>query len=192
MSQANKQLALQALRLLAGGDPDEYAQLHHPDYVNHEAAAGRQRGREGARATAVFLNSVFDDLHHEPLDVIAERDLVVVRARASGRQVGEIDGFAASGRPFSVQHIHIFRVTDAKIIEHWACRDDLGAARQIGAIPERGRSSVVGRLAARRHRRRASPASSAPQLLSAVAGPWMCWFGMPFPLPGAASEEGNR
>ena len=56
MSQANKQLVLQAFRVLDSGDPDAYAELHHPDYVNHEAAAGRQRGPEGARATAIFLN----------------------------------------------------------------------------------------------------------------------------------------
>jgi predicted ester cyclase len=188
VSEANKQLVVQALHALDGGDPDAYAELHHPDYVNHEAAAGRQRGPEGARATAVFLNSVFEDLHHEPLDVVAESDLVVVRAQASARHVGEINGLAATGRPFSVQHIHIFRVTDAKISEHWACRDDLGAARQIGAIPERGRNSVISRLAARRHRR----PSTAPVWLGAVAGPWMWWFWMPIPLPRRESEEGRR
>ncbi|MDE1853287.1 MAG: ester cyclase [Thaumarchaeota archaeon] len=32
----------------------------------------------------------------------------------------------------SVQHIHLFRVVDGKIVEHWANRDDLGAARQVG------------------------------------------------------------
>jgi predicted ester cyclase len=137
VSHANKQVALDALRELAGGSPDAYAERHHADYVNHEAAATRQRGPAGARATAVFLNSVFADMRHEPLDVVAEGDLVVVRMQASGRQVGEIDGFAATGRSFSVQHIHIFRVTDGKISEHWACRDDLGAARQLGLIPER-------------------------------------------------------
>jgi predicted ester cyclase len=189
VSEANKQLVLQALHALDGGDPDAYAELHHPDYVNHEAAAGRQRGPEGARATAVFLNGVFDDLRHEPLDVVAERDLVVVRAWASARHVGAIDRFSATGRSFSVQHIHIFRVTDGKISEHWACRDDLGAARQIGAIPERGRAGVISRLVARRHRRRDRQPSTAPIWLGAVAGPWMWWFWMPIPLPRCESEE---
>jgi predicted ester cyclase len=134
MSQANKQLALRALQALNAGSADAYAELHHPDYVNHEAAPSRQRGPEGARATAAFLHRTFEDLHHEPLDVIAERDLVVVRVQASARHVGEIDGFAPSGRRFSVQHVHIFRITDGKISEHWACRDDLGAARQMGHL----------------------------------------------------------
>ena len=137
MSQANKQLVLQALHALDRGDPEAYAELHHRDYVNHEAAAGRRCGPDGARSTAVFLNSVFEDLSHEPLDAIAEHDLVAIRAQASGRHVGEIDGFRATGRTFSVQHIHIFRVTDGRIAEHWACRDDLGAARQMGLVASR-------------------------------------------------------
>ncbi len=135
MSQANKQLVLQALAALDRGDADAVAELHHPDYVNHEATSGRQRGPEGARATAVFLNRTFQDMHHEPLDAVAEGDLVVIRAQASGRHVGEIDGFPATGRTFSVQHIHIFRLADGKISEHWACRDDLGAVRQLGLVP---------------------------------------------------------
>ena len=192
MSEANKQLVLQALRLLEGGDPDGYAELHHRDYVNHEAAAGRRRGPDGARATTVFLNRVFEDLHHAPLDVIAERDLVVVRTRASGRHVGEIDGFAATGRAVSVQHIHIFRVTDGKISEHWACRDDLGAARQMGVVPERGRSGAMRRLAARRHRPHTRRPSRAPESLAAAASPWMWWFWMPIPLPRHESRDGDR
>jgi predicted ester cyclase len=192
VSQANKQLVLEAILKLDSGDHDAYAELHHPDYVNHEAAAGRQRGPEGARVTAVFLNRVFADMHHEPLDVIAERDLVVVRAQASGRHVGEISGFPATGRTFSVQHIHMFRVADGQIIEHWACRDDLGAARQIGAIPKGGRSGVIRRLAARRHRRPDRRPSTAPAVVAAIAGPWMWWFWMPLPLPRPETEEGHR
>jgi predicted ester cyclase len=135
VSKTNTQLVLQALRALAGGDLDAYVELHHPDYVNHEAAAGHLRGADAAHNTATFLHGAFDDLELEPLDTVSEHDLVVVRARFSGRQVGPLDGFAPSGRSCSVQHIHIYRVTEGKISEHWACRDDLGAARQMGLLP---------------------------------------------------------
>ena len=36
------------------------------------------------------------------------------------------------GRPFRTQHIHMYRIDKGKIKEHWANRDDLGAARQLG------------------------------------------------------------
>jgi predicted ester cyclase len=135
VSPFNKQVVLRVVEALNARDLDAMGELHHPDYVNHEARAGAPHGPAAARATAVFLHSTFEDLRIEPLDLVAENDLVVVRAQVGGRHVGAIDGFQPSGRRFSVQHIHIFRVTDAKVSEHWACRDDLGAARQMGLVP---------------------------------------------------------
>jgi predicted ester cyclase len=135
VSQANKQLVLSAVKAINAHDLDALDELYHPDYVNHEARAGAPHGPAAARCTTAFLHGTFEDFRIEPLDVIAENDLVVIRAQAGGRQIGEIDGFQPSGQRFSVQHIHIFRVTDAKISEHWACRDDLGAARQMGLVP---------------------------------------------------------
>jgi predicted ester cyclase len=136
MSQANKQLVADALRALSTSDADTYVALHHPDYVNHEAASGHLRGADAARCTATFLHGTFEDLQIEPLDLIAEDDLIAVRAQFSGRQVAALDGFAASGRTCSVQHVHIYRVTDGRISEHWSCRDDLGAARQMGLLSD--------------------------------------------------------
>src|SRR5436189_5924947 len=51
--------------------------------------------------------------------LIAEDDLVAVRAQFSGRRVGAVDGFAVIGHACSVQHIHIYRTTDGRISEHW-------------------------------------------------------------------------
>jgi predicted ester cyclase len=135
MSITNKQLVLRALEALNVGDLEAVEEFYHPDYVNHEARAGGPHGPEAARKTTAFLHSTFADYRLEPLDVVAENDLVAIRLQARGRQVGEIDGFPPSGRRFSMQHMHLFRVTDGKISEHWACRDDLGAARQMGLIP---------------------------------------------------------
>ena len=136
MSQANKQLVADVLRALSAGDVDTYIAFHHPDYVNHEAAFGQLCGAEAASNTAKFLHGAFEDLQIEPLDLIAENDLVAVRAQFSGRQVGALDGFAVFGQACSVQHIHIYRITEGRISEHWACRDDLGAARQMGLLPD--------------------------------------------------------
>ena len=36
---------------------------------------------------------------------------------------------------FSAEHIHIYRVADGKLAEHWVVRDDLTMLRQLGAVP---------------------------------------------------------
>ena len=35
-----------------------------------------------------------------------------------------------------MQHIHIFRIADGKLVEHWANRDDMGTMTQLGLTPE--------------------------------------------------------
>lgn len=45
-------------------------------------------------------------------------------------------GISPTGKSFSVQHTHIVRVADGKLIEHWANRDDLGMMAQLGLMPE--------------------------------------------------------
>jgi predicted ester cyclase len=40
-----------------------------------------------------------------------------------------------TGKSYTVQHIHIFRIADGKIAEHWAARDDLGLLEQLGGLP---------------------------------------------------------
>jgi predicted ester cyclase len=42
--------------------------------------------------------------------------------------------FPGDGRSYTVTHVHIYRVADGKICEHWAVRDDLSVLRQLGAF----------------------------------------------------------
>lgn len=68
-------------------------------------------------------------------DLIGEDDRVAVRLTASGRQVGEFMGMPASGRTYTIGEIHIFRIRDGKIVEHWHQYDLPGMMRQLGASP---------------------------------------------------------
>ena len=42
---------------------------------------------------------------------------------------------ASTGKTFAATQSHWFRLADGKIIEHWANRDDLAMAQQLGWIP---------------------------------------------------------
>jgi predicted ester cyclase len=48
--------------------------------------------------------------------------------------VGEFLGKPATGKEFAVEQIHIWRIEDDKVIEHWSVRDDLGQALQLGFV----------------------------------------------------------
>jgi steroid delta-isomerase-like uncharacterized protein len=64
-------------------------------------------------------------------DVIAEGDRVVVRLTASAVQSGEFMGMPASGKRYEIGEIHIFRIRDGKVSEHWHQADLLGMQRQL-------------------------------------------------------------
>ncbi len=52
-------------------------------------------------------------------DVIAEDDRVAVRLTTSGIHSGTFMGVPPSGRRYSISEIHIFRVRDGQVSEHW-------------------------------------------------------------------------
>jgi len=68
-------------------------------------------------------------------DMIAEGDLVVVRLTAEATHAGEFMGMAPSGKRYSIGEIHIFRVRDGKVTEHWHQFDQMGMMRQLGVMP---------------------------------------------------------
>jgi predicted ester cyclase len=122
----------------------------HPDCVNHEARDEPPASRQGygpaaIHATALWLRDAFADLRWEVHEVVSERDLVVVHRTMSGRHVkpfasygedAEVkEVFPPTGRHFATTQTHWIRVAEGKMVEHWANRDDLGTAEQLGWVP---------------------------------------------------------
>lgn len=116
-------------------------ELITPDVVNHTALAQLRYGSEDFKRLTSLVKSIAPDQHWEIEDMIAEGDKVVVRCTWSGTQQGPYLLASATGKPFAVRHIHIFRLADGKVAEHWAVRDDLGMLQQLGAIPIPGQAS---------------------------------------------------
>lgn len=102
------------------------------DMVNH--AAGLQ-GRDGL---AQILSTIDHDLgpatseQHHLLgdgDIVAQHLTLHVVHRASTMPL--LAGVIPSGRSAEWTFIHIWRVADGMIVEHWACRDDMGLLDQL-------------------------------------------------------------
>jgi predicted ester cyclase len=84
----------------------------------------------------MWLRSAFPDYHAELHDLLVDDDLVVGRLTVSGTHRGEFMGAPPTGRAFRVQHMHMYRVQNGQLVEHWACRDDLGMLTQLGLLPQ--------------------------------------------------------
>ena len=68
-------------------------------------------------------------------DMVAEEDRVAVRVTAQATQVGSFMGVPPSGKSYSIGEIHIFRIRDGKVAEHWHQYDQAGMMRQLGLAP---------------------------------------------------------
>ena len=120
--------------LFGEGNLDATEELIHPNFVNHEAPPGNPQGREGLRETITWLRGLWGPMRAEIHDEICEGDKVVARVTMHGRHVGEFLGRAPTGKEFATKQIHIWRIEDGKLIEHWSVRDDLGQALQLGLV----------------------------------------------------------
>jgi predicted ester cyclase len=160
-------LCVRSMKIMASGDLDELARVVHPEAVNREAKDEppdcRGRGPAAFAATAHWLRAAFADLDFDIHDVATGGDLVVVHCTMSGRQVGTFvaydergevaQAFPSKGRTLAITQTHWFRTADGQVVEHWANRDDLGMATQLGWVPPT--PAYLWRMArAKRHARR--------------------------------------
>jgi steroid delta-isomerase-like uncharacterized protein len=91
--------------------------------------------REGLKLAMDRVSKGISDARFRIDDVIAEGDRVVVRLTSGATQTGEFMGIPPSGKRYEIEEIHIFRVRDGRITEHWHQFDQLGMMRQLGALP---------------------------------------------------------
>jgi predicted ester cyclase len=135
-SNENTRITRRVLReLFEQGKLDAADELIHPDFVNHEAPPANPQGPEGLKETVSWLRGLWGPMRADIEDEICEGDKVVARVRMHGRHVGEFLGQEATGKEFATEQIHVYRLQDGKVIEHWSVRDDLGQALQLGLIP---------------------------------------------------------
>jgi predicted ester cyclase len=137
-AEANKRLVLRFLdEGVRQGREEIFDEICSADLVNHAAAPERRHGVQALKDVIAFSRRAQPDQRWTEQHVIAEGDLVVVYGiREATWQAVEFRGIPTpQGRQVAVELAHMFRVSDGKISEHWAVRDDLGMMQQLDALP---------------------------------------------------------
>ena len=118
--------------ILAAGRVEAVDELVAPDFVSHTwdmTDAGRDRLKE----TTPQMHARLSDIEMTIDDLVAEDDRVVARLTSSATPTGDFMGVPAAGKRYTIGELHLFRVRDGKVVEHWHQIDGLGLMRQLGA-----------------------------------------------------------
>ena len=122
-------------------DPEAVDWLAAPDFTPHTWGS-MPPGREALKAAMTRVGAGVSEVEFRIEDVIAEDDRVVVRLTSSGTHTGTFMGIPPSGARYSIPEIHIFRIRDGQVTEHWHEFDKLSLLQQLGADPSKGPSKT--------------------------------------------------
>jgi len=122
---------------------------HYVDGVNHlfdtqnfvhHFRAPLPAGFEGLRQVGIMMNRAFPDVIVTEEDLIADGDRVIERSSAVATHQGSMMGEQPTNKRITWSEIHIYRIRDGKICEHWAEMAMMELLQQIGVLPAAGSS----------------------------------------------------
>lgn len=114
----------------------ENEHIYSPDYVGHagDQVYTRAQDRAAVEGWKTFSPEGKMTIHQ----LIAEGDRVAVLWSGEGVNTGEGNGLPATGKPFRVTAMTIFRLQDGKIVEEWNVFDNYSLLSQLGLLPKPG------------------------------------------------------
>ena len=136
VEQKNKQIVRQFFELLDRHDTDRIGQLlvSSTNYYFHIGGMPSVDWNEH-KGILTGVNNAFPDLHHEIVDMVAERNKVAVRLNVTGTHKGEFQGIPPTGKKLSLYEMGFITIIDGKITEGWISADTMGLLQQLGALP---------------------------------------------------------
>jgi predicted ester cyclase len=118
--------------IFEAGHLDAIDELVAPEFTSHTLGTN---GPDELKAATTRVHGSLRDVEFTINDLVVENDRVAVRLTSSATPVGEFMGVQAAGKRYTIGEMHLFRVADGQIVEHWHAHDALGIMRQIGALP---------------------------------------------------------
>jgi steroid delta-isomerase-like uncharacterized protein len=112
------------------GRPEAVDELLADDFVPHTWPFSGD-GKADLKAAIERVSKGLSDPVFTIEDMIAEDDRVAVRLTAGARQTGPFMSMPPSDRSYSIGEIHIFRIHEGKVTEHWHQFDGMGMMRQL-------------------------------------------------------------
>lgn len=135
-TEENKAIANKIMNAINTGNFSLVSELIAPGAIDHQIPPGMPQNRESAMQFIQSFKTAFPDLRYTVELTIAEGDKVFQYATASGTMKGDFMGMKASGKKATWSESHISRLSNGKVVEHWAVVDQVGMLQQLGLMPK--------------------------------------------------------
>jgi predicted ester cyclase len=122
------------LEVLNNGNFGLLDEIVASDFVEHSPQPGVAPTREGFKQSVRALKTAFPDLRYTIDDSIVSGDRIVHRLSGSGTMKADYMGMPATDKRATWTEIHIGRVANGRLAEHWGVNDQLSMLIQLGVI----------------------------------------------------------
>lgn len=135
MTEADKQLAAAYFPAFRRSDEAWWERHIAPEFVRHDPNLDFEvRGTAGVRKLGEMMHGGLSEIGFDIGDVVGEGDKVLVRLKMRGKHTGPFMGVAPTGNWINIDVMDFFRVTEGRLVEHWALMDNLSLLQQLGAV----------------------------------------------------------
>jgi steroid delta-isomerase-like uncharacterized protein len=114
------------------GSVEAVDDLVTPDFVSHPLPGS---GPDVMKAVIARVSTALSGATIEIEETISEGNRVAIRLMSSAVHSGTFMGMPATGKSYSIEEIHIFRIEGGRVAEHWHQLDAMGMLRQLGLGP---------------------------------------------------------
>lgn len=130
----NKALVLQFYKAFDERKMDQALEFLAPNFVAHLAGVPEPLDEEGFKQFGMSFYLAFSQGQHIFDEVVVTDNKVVTCGTFTARHLGEFQGLPPTGKQIRLSIMHIDRVENGKIVEHWGQGDALGLMQQLGII----------------------------------------------------------
>lgn len=132
----NKAIGRRLIDAVNAGNMTAIDEVFSPSYVERNPFPGVTPDRDGLKKSLTEFRVAFPDFRYTVEDEITAGDKLVHRLSAKGTQKGEFQGLPATGKLATWSEIHVARIANGKVVEHWGITDQLGMLQQLGLVPD--------------------------------------------------------
>jgi predicted ester cyclase len=130
----NKTLVLEFYQAFDDRRIDQAVELLAPNFVAHLAGVAAPLNSHQFKQFGMTFYLAFGQGQHRFDEVIVADNTVVTTGTFEAVHLGEFQGIPPTGKVIQLSIMHIDRIENGKIVEHWGQGDALGLMQQLGIV----------------------------------------------------------